>query len=282
MKYKVRSHRNKGEIIMTLTIYRKGLRKNWFIGLAPAVALGFLSLVYIAFWVYISKDAQAFIELFKNPAYSTILGNEITSINIATFTGFYSLEFFFTSNYILIIIPIFLGSNIISKEIDKKTLDIALSFPIPRWRLITEKFLVYNTYNLAYIILIAPITIIGVWLIGESMNYFSLIYSLIGLWFFFYAAGAIAILCGSIFMNSGRTYAACGTILIGMIIIDRIGGIITSLYWLQAGSLFHYLQGSQIMITGFLPLNEVALVASFGTLCFILALIIFQKREIIY
>ena len=268
--------------MMSLTIYRKGLRKGWFIGLAPPIVLGILSLVYIAFWVMISKDAQAFIELFKNPAYSTILGNEITNINIATFTGFFSLEFFFTSQYLLIIIPIFLGSNIASKEIDNKTLDVVLSYPIPRWRLFTEKFLVYNTYNLTYILIIVPLTVFGTWIINETMNYLSLVYSLVGLWLFLYAAGSLTILCGTIVMNAGKSYALSGTILIGMILIDRIGGLIPSLNWLQLFSLFHYLQGSKIMNTGTLPMNEVIIVASFGTLSFLLALAIFQKKEIIY
>lgn len=73
------------------------------------------------------------------------------------------------------------------------------------------------------------ITYLSTTAINESMDYTILSSSLIGVWFMFFALGALLLLCGTIFLESNKALSAAGVLMLGQYILERIGGLVESL-----------------------------------------------------
>jgi ABC-type transport system involved in multi-copper enzyme maturation permease subunit len=182
--------------------------------------------------------------------------------------------------WVLLFVTIFVPARLITNEVDKRTLDVTLSYPIPRWRYILEKFCVYLTYNLLYPVLIYSATYLSTSAVGETIDYAILNYSLIGIWFLFFALGAISLLCGAVFLDGSRALAASGVLMIGQYILVRFADVVESLNYLKKFTLFNYLEPAAILDLGKLPLDELFVVAGVGTVALLAALYIFQRREL--
>jgi len=181
---------------------------------------------------------------------------------------------------VVLFVTIFVPARLISGEVDKKTLDFILSYPIARWRYALEKFSVFITYNLLYPALILILTYQTVVSLNVEMDLVLLAYSLIGIWLLMFALGAISLLCGVIFFEPNRAIAASGLLILGQYILVRIGAITESLTFLKSFSLFNYLNAVTILRLQKLPIDELLIVFAVAILALIGALVIFQRREI--
>jgi len=279
-------------------IYLKNLRKSWLTGLVPPLfVIGFVSTIAIGFPSLRDTILDRLAQM-DNPVYQAILGDLGLEGLGLTWQGALFMYAGGTMNIILLFVALFIPARLLSTEIDKNTLDVMLSYPIPRWRYLLEKFGVYLTYGLLF-----PISIVGI-LIGSTavMNtlyadgyefndivYFYEInpnlvlnYAL-GIFLLIFALGAISLLCASIFLESNKSLSAAGVLIIGQYFLESLGGLLTGLGEgftdVQAFSLFHYFKINDILETGMLPLFDVVFVAGVGILALVGALVIFHKRE---
>ena len=78
----------------------------------------------------------------ENQIYRAFLGS-LGLADVGTWQGMYTMYIFIWLEMILLFIVIFFPSRMITSEVDKKTLDMSLSLPIPRWKYLLEKFMVY-------------------------------------------------------------------------------------------------------------------------------------------
>ena len=260
-------------------VYFTFLKKNWLWGIIPPSLVGIMVPFIGSIWPEIENEMAAFSELLNSPAYQAILGS-LGALDITTFTGFYYTEIFTWLEMVILFVTILVPSKLISSEVDKKTLDFILSYPISRWRYTLEKFSVYLTYNLLYLPLILILSYQSVASLNVELNFVLLSYSLIGIWFLLFALGALSLLCGVIFFEPNRAIAASGLLILGQYILVRVAGLTESLSFLKHISLFNYLNANTILTMNRIPLDELLIVITFGILALISALVIFQKREI--
>ncbi|NHJ38664.1 MAG: ABC transporter permease subunit [Asgard group archaeon] len=161
-------------------VLTKDLQKKWLSGIIPPISvIAFIPLI-ASIWPEFKKQADNFADILDNPIYQAILG-QLGLADITTWTGFFYMYIFLTLEIVVIFLSVLLPVRIISKEVDKKTLDLVLSYPIPRWRFLLEKFSVYLIYNLAYPILVLFFTFVSTRIVGEEINYTLLTYSSIGI-----------------------------------------------------------------------------------------------------
>lgn len=279
-------------------VYLKNLRKSWLTGIVPPLfVIGFVSTIAIGF-PSLRDTILDRLSQMSNPIYQAILGDLSLEALGLTWQGALFMYAGGTMNIILLFVALFIPARLLSTEIDKKTLDVMLSYPIPRWRYLLEKFGVYLTYGLLF-----PISIVGI-LIGSTtvMNmlyadgyefnnvvyYYEidpnlvLNYSL-GIFLLIFALGALSLLCASIFLESNKSLSAAGVLIIGQYFLESLGGLLAGLSEgfteIQAFSLFHYFKINDILETGMLPLFDVVIVTGVGILALISALLIFHKRE---
>jgi ABC-2 type transport system permease protein len=273
---------------MVLNYYFKELRKNWLIGVAPAILLGLLAILMAVIWPEFEEYMIDMQELLQADIYQALLSSGALELGMDSFEGFLGMEFGVFLVFVIIAIGVTQGASIVTREIDRQTIDIVLSFPIPRWQLLLEKFAVANTYTLLFPIIIGLSTTLGVMLAGfaDEVDLVALWSGFAMTWFLFYTAMAISLLCGTIFLRSGRSYMISGGILTIFLFMDRFGGLVETTRWVKDFSLFNYLEFSnvvnEVMNHSRIPIIEVVGVFGFGTLCLLLALFIFQRREITY
>lgn len=261
------------------SVYLKFLRKNWLWGILPPLLVALLVPLIGSVWLELEKELVMFADVLNSPVYKAILGS-LSEFDLGTWTGFYYLEIFTWLDIVILFAAILVPSRLISTEVDKKTLDFILSYPIARWQYILEKFSVFLTYNFLYPIFIFVLTYQSVASLNVEMDLLLLFYSLIGVWMLLFALGSLSLLCGVIFFEPNRAIAAAGLLIFGQFILVRVSAITESLYPLKKYSLFNYLHASTIVNLQKIPMDEFLIVAAVGIIALISALIIFQKREI--
>lgn len=260
-------------------VFLKGLQKKWLGGILAPLSVAIFVPIVAGIWPSFQEQIESFQEIFQNPVYKVFLG-ELGLGDLSTWFGFNSVYIFTWLEMLMVFLTIFIPARIITAEVEKRTFDIVLSYPIPRWRYLLEKFGVYLFYNLLYPIILLLFTYICTIALGETMNYAVFTYIMIGFWFQFFALGAITLLCSAIFLESKKTIAVAGVLNIGQWILVRIGGIMESLNFLKYFSIFNYMGGSSIIQSGAFPIGEFFVLLGIGIAALTASLIIFDKREI--
>jgi ABC-2 type transport system permease protein len=269
--------------LFNLTIYFKFLRKGWLLAILPGIVLAAFGVMMMAIWPEYSElfaDNPAFDELLNNPVYTALLGGGDLSIN--TFQGFYAIEIFTILEFLMLFLTVFIPVRIISNEVDKNTLDIALSYPISRWQFLIQKYLVYLTQMAFIPVFVVVSSYISGEYLNEPFDYTGLVLSGLAIMVLLFTLGALSLLAASLFLESGRALTFAAVLVIGMWIIDRIGALVESINILQNFSIFHYIVPRTVLASGELPLVEFSIVLFTGIIALVGALYIFQKRELAY
>ncbi len=271
-------------------VFKKEFRKSWLIGIVPPLLVMVFVPLIAVIWPELELQAEAFEQMLENPLYAAMLG-DLLETGFTTWEGAYFLYIFIWSEWVILFITIVVPAFLISSEIDRKTLDVMLSYPIPRWRFALEKFAVYATYNLFYPIFIVLITFISTEYLQEQFNYEVLMYALIGLWLWLFTLGALSFLCAAIFLETRKSISFAALLIMGQYILQRFGGLSETLEFYQNISIFNYLSAGKIykwfinpetynFFEEFIP--QVLLVTGIGIAALIAALFIFQHRELAY
>ena len=260
-------------------VYLKNLKKSWLTGIVPpAIIVGFVGTIALG-WPSMKELILERLETMDNPVMQAILGDLGLSGLGLTWEAALFMYAGGTMNILLLFVAIFIPARLLSTEIDKKTFDVTLSLPIPRWRYLLEKFGVFVTYSI-----ILPISMAGIMLgstafMNETINVNLVLNYALGFWLLLFTLGTISLLCATIFLDSNRSLAAAGVIIGGQYFLDSLGGILEGLGNFQVLSLFHYFKLGAIQQAESLPFLEVIIVSAVGVLALSAALTIFEKRE---
>lgn len=266
---------------MTFNIYKKGLRKGWLMGLIPPSLIALFIFVIAGIWPELKDQISALEEILDSPFYKAFLG-ALVDLPIGEWYGMFVMYIFMFVEYFIIILAIFIPTRIITGEVDKNTLDTMLSLPVPRWRFILEKYFVFLTYNLFYIIILLPASYIATEFIAEELNYLYLLYSLIGVWFLFFTLGSISLLCAALVLETSKAFALSGALILGQYILLKIAGLTESLHIFRNLSMFNYLGSPEIFSTGAFPIGDLIVVLAVGIIALISALYVFEKKDLSY
>lgn len=270
-----------------LNVYLKGMAKKWKSSLTPALIIGLFVIMISGIWPTLKEQAEVFQYIIDNPVYQSILGNLVGSVMFTTWEGAFYLYIFVWLEMVIVFVTIFSPGRILTNEIDKKSLDISLSYPIPRWRYLLERFGVFLTYNLLYPILTLLAGYFATLALkpydpSVTMDYTLLFIASTSVWMYLFALGALAVLVSTIVLDSRKTLAVSGGIIVGMYLLVRIGSAAETLNFLQYLSIFNYYSPGNILTNGGFIVWEFFAVFGFGIICLIAALWIFQKRELTY
>ena len=207
-----------------LTIYKKFNRKEWLIPVVPGVfmlAMGVLmGLVWPEFKGLLEEGG--FKELLQSGFYQALIPGS-SSLDMTSFEGFWAMELLTILDFFMLFLAIFIPVRLISNEVDKNTLDISLSFPVPRWQFVLQKFLVYLTQMAIFIGFIVVGAVFSAELIGESFNYENLLLASLAIFILFFTLGAMSLLASALFLESGRSLSVAAVFVIGMWILNSIG-----------------------------------------------------------
>jgi len=261
-----------------MRVYLKNLRKGWKGGVITPFFVSMIVPLMAGIWPSFKEQAAAFSAILQNPIYQALLG-QMGLMDISTWQGIFYMYVGICMEWAIVFIAILIPARIVAGEVDKNTLDVTLSYPIPRWRYLLEKFMVYLTYSLLYPAFVYVLAVVSTNSLGETLDMTVLGHAMIGFWLWLFALGALSLLCGTLFLESNRALGASGIVIVTQYVMTRLGGL-GDLSFLKDLTLFNYLSTGSILQNGGMILNELAVVLGVGIAALATALYVFQKREL--
>ena len=202
--------------------------------------------------------------------------------------GIMDPNYFITQEYLawlplmLAIFSVFYCGGIISREAERGTLDLLLSQPLARKNLILCKLAAFLTMVIILLMFSCIGISLGLLIIGTSINigHLFLAHIIIGLLIF--AVSGYCTLLSCISMDPRHSIAYAGAITSGMYILNFMVPTLGSFKWVANLSLFHHLNIFNTLSSGTTNWNGSIVYISTGALCLVLALLIFERRDLNY
>lgn len=263
-------------------IFTNTLRRNW----RAMVYWGIGLAVYGLYAMVMMPNVDALEQYTKvmetmPPALLQAFGLTDDMAFMATPDGFLSFAFFIYALIMLTVYAVAAGLNVTANEEDQGIMDIVLSLPLPRWRIIIEKFAAYTLL----IIGISLITLAGLWMgVRTSALEFNLdhvVASVINMIPSTLLVLAFTICTAAFVPSKGKATAiAAGFVaasyflnVIGGAAGDSIAGAVNRL------SFFFYYDNNGVMLHGLAAANVIGLMAV--TAAFVTAGVwAFQRRDV--
>jgi ABC-2 type transport system permease protein len=267
---------------MTGTVFMNTLRRNWRSALYWGIGVAMLGL-YVIVVIPDIDVLEQYAGLINNmpPVLLNALGITDTA-QIATPEGFLAVGFF---GYIMLVLAaygVIAGLNVTANDEDRGTLDLVLSLPIPRWRVILERFLAFALI----IVFILALTGVSMVVVAQVNNGIAFDTGKIAAGVFNMLPGALMVLAfttfaGALLHSRGTAAGIAAGFVVLSYFIDFIGNAAseTAAATLRVLSFFRYYDGGHIMSTGLqwgniLVLLVAAVVLVVGSVWF------FERRDI--
>lgn len=263
-------------------VFMETLRRSWRGTLGWGLGMFLLGL----FVTVIVQDAdmlKRLTELMESlPApLLGMIGATEDVLAMATPEGFIGTAFFGRAVLIMAVYAILTGLNITANEEDQGILDVVFSLPLPRWRLILEKFAAYALLT----VIILALSFLGLALGASNsaitVDLTKLLEGSINLLPGTLLMIAFTGLAGAIFSRRSIAVAVAALFVIGSYLLNFLGQMASESVFstLSQFSFFRYFEGADVMVNGLswgsivaLLLVTVAFVG--GSLWF------FQRRDI--
>jgi ABC-2 type transport system permease protein len=242
----------------------------------PGLTLAVFS--YAAFWPNIHANAGQFDRyLEKLPE---AVRNMMGSVTFATPEGYIQAELFSLLGPILLLVfAIGAGARAIAGEEEAGNLDLLVSAPVSRRRIVLEKFgslfigtSVLTAVTLLSLVVIGPVYGLKVGLQGLGATILNLF--LLGL-----AFGALALLVGSATGSKGVAIGVSSGVAVFTFIFDTLAPSVKTLRTLQFLSPFHYYSGHQPITNGFNG-TDILVLVGISVVMLAMALESFERRDL--
>lgn len=260
-------------------VFLKSLRDRrlalifWFLGIC------ILSGLIVSLFPYISNN-EALKEFADtmDPELTAVLG--IQGLDYSTGAGYLNSEMFgFTVPILLLVFAIGLGSSSLAGEEDKRTIEVLLSEPLTRTRLLLEK----------YAALVTAMTMLGgmVWLsiaagaavVSMDLNILNLAAVTVSCALLAMVFGSISFGVGAATGKRGLSIAVGSATAAGTFVLNSLSALVDSMEPVKWISPFFYYSGNSPMINGLELLHVVLLLAWCG-LAFALGYVAYQRRDL--
>mgnify|MGYP000085347416 CR=1 FL=1 len=264
-------------------IFRQTLRDNvtgiltWGIGYSALIAL--VVLLYP-----ILESNNTLLGVVRGLGLLGGANNALNPQNLASFGGYLSVEALTWAPLVLSVYVIPQALNAVAREEERGTLDILLSTPLPRWRLLTEKAMAIVVSVLA-ILGIMLLTLIVTTQATEGVD-FPISLAVAGIWHIFPILLAIlaAALLLSVTVRSSRAAGGWAALfVVGSYFVRALGDLygngVDWLHTLSQFSIFGYYRSITVLNRGVQWNLDLPLLVTAAVL-FVLALIQFRRRDI--
>jgi ABC-2 type transport system permease protein len=239
---------------------------------------GSLALMVAALYPAFKDQMGMYVELLKGyPAALSAFFGDFT--NIATWSGWLNIEFFSWVPPILAVFAVVVGTGLIAGEEDRGTLDLLLSQPIRRWRVLVEKFAGFVAATVLICALIALCLWLSSMVVGETQSLGRLLLATVDIIPITLCSGGLALMASVLFRQRRMATTLAVVVVIGSWFLESLGKVVNVLKPYRPLALFHYYNGGSVLSRGENWGNAGVLVGL--TMVFVLvALLAFQRRDL--
>jgi len=244
-------------------IFMEMLRRNWRSTLYWGIGMGLYGFL-IAVFIQDADVLKQYGELIKAPMMETMikaLGLK-DSAALATPEGFIGYGFSVYALVILAVYGVIAGLSITASEEDQGIMDVLLSLPVARWRIIVEKLSFYTVS----VVVIAACAFIGLWsgvqlspvmkvdtgkLLASTIDLIPSTLLVIGFTAF----------VATLVRRKGLATAIAALFVVGSWVVNFIANMASgsSIAQLNGLSFFYYYDGSGVMVNGLVLGNVILL-----------------------
>lgn len=248
-------------------------------GLAYSALIGLVTLLYP-----ILEENNTLLGVVRGLGLMGVGNN--SAINLQTMTSFAGYVAFEALSWAPLILSIYLipqALNAVAREEERGTLDILLSTPTPRWRLLVEK-VAASLVSLAGILVIMWVALVVSSQLVQAEN-FTIYHATAGIWHIFPISAAImmmTLLISVTVRNSRSAGGLAALFILTSYFLRAITDLITDvpvLRELSQVSLFAYYRSLTALSQGF-QLGYETVLLTVAVILFLLSLWQFQRRDI--
>jgi ABC-2 type transport system permease protein len=257
------------------TLYDMRVALFWW-----CVAMLLLSISTMAFYPSIEKnnaDMQNMLDRMPQ-GIKAMIGGEIDLTSVKGYVSLRAFGFFYP--FLMLAFAVNYGASLIGSEEENKTFKLLLSMPIPRWRVVLEKYAALVVFTLIVLLVSYLGFIVGAILVGVdhyspgdllagTMNMFPLT--------LFFASLALA-LTG---LRNGRGLALGGVLGLAAVtfLITSLAETATMPAWMNKLSPWYYYNGANVLREGF-EIGHIALLLVLSVILVGLGVWGFERRDV--
>jgi ABC-2 type transport system permease protein len=260
------------------TVFSKTLRDQrrsyvwWLAGFVGTV------LMYAAIWPTIEGSAGALQEYIDNlpEAFRELIG----STGYGTPEGYLASELFsFLAPILLLVYAIGAGARAIAGEEESGSLDVLLSTPVRRRRVLLDKFeaMVLGTFGLVFAMWLSVVVFGAVWDMRPDLVNFTA--ACLHVFLLAVAFGAIALAVGSATGSKGLAIGAPSGFALVAFLVNLFSATASWLEPFRPLSPFYYYAGSEPIVNGVDAVHALVLVA-IAAVAVLVALWRFERRDL--
>lgn len=248
---------------------------TFWTGLGLAVLSGYFMWIYPTFAK--TMDLQGLIDKFPD-ALKALIGAQL--IDVSTPTGFLNMELF------PLMLPLVLGgfaialaSGATAGEEARGTIDVLLSEPVERWRVVTEKSIAIAVAT----VVVSVAMFVGLWLggviVGSAIALDRVAAGIVMATLLGWAFGSIALAIACWSGNRGMAIGLTGAILVVTYFVNALAVLVDALDRIQGISPFYYYLGNDPLRNG-IDLGHAAVLLAIAVVGYAVALVAFERRDL--
>ncbi len=242
------------------------------------LGLGAMGLLVVVLYPPFKDQLGDLVKLLSSypPALSAFFGD---MSQLARWEGWLNIEFYSWIPPILAIFAIGTGTGLIAGEEEKGTLDLLLSHPIRRWRVVAEKFAAFVVATILICGLAALCLVIGAVMIGETQALDGMVLASLDMGLLTITGGAFSLMASVIFRRRLWASATAIVVVIGSWFVESLGKVVEVMEPYRPFTLFHYYTGGAVLTEG-VNWSNVAVLVGLTILFFAISLVAFQQRDL--
>ncbi len=265
---------------MPWSIFSETLRRNWRGMIYWGLGLGLLGLLIMI--IIPNVDFLKQFESFLNsmPGIIKALGME-DAAQMATPEGFISAGYFGRVILIIAVYAVLAGLNVTVNEEDAGIMDMVLSLPVSRRRIVLEKFAAYALMLAGVVALGYVGLLVGSFSSAIQLDMQKLIMGNINVLPSALLMLAFTMFAGTLFRRKNLATAVAAFFIVGSYVLDFVGGLASEspIAKLRVISFFTYYDNAHVMQTG-INIGGAALLLGLTMLLVFASVRAFQRRDI--
>ncbi len=263
-----------------MIVFMETLRRGWRGMIYWGLGVGLYGFIMAAY-VQDADMLKQYAEIANSfpPALLKLFGGDAAML--ATPEGFLAYGFFGFAVLILAVYAILSGLNISANDEDSGVLDVVLSLPLPRWRLMLEKFAAYSLLIVGIIVLSLVGLMLGNQVSAMPIEVGKIIPSMVNVLPSVLLILAFSACAGGVFHSKGMATAVSALFVVVSYLLNFLGELASSTLvgQVRALSFFRYYDHNGVVLNG-LSWGNILLLIVAATALVAVGLWGFQRRDV--
>ena len=198
-----------------------------------------------------------------------------------TFAGYLNVEYISWLPLLLGIYAVVYCGGLVSKEVDRGTLDVVLSQPVKRTTFLLSKLAGFMTLALAVTVASTLALLLGAITVDVDVSVANLVAVHAVAFLLAAAIAGYSTLASCVSLDPGRSLAAAGILTAFSYFANVLGSAIEGIGWLKYASLFYYYDSLKVLAEGAINWAGIAVYVGVFAVTTAAAVVVFRRRDLV-